>query len=419
MNVVLLVWDDIGVDGLSCYYPGLAGIGTTKYIDARSKTGVRFRKHTNSPVCSPFRAEVLTGKKAYRSGIGTVTNSSDGVALDPAIPTIASTLQNAGYRTHAVGKWHLTPPGYTNLPLHPVACGFQSWQGVPLNPSSYSSYSWGDSTTNTVINKSDVYLTEYTTDVGISHIAGSEPFFIYMCYNAAHAPFHCPPAHHSGCGDMSDNAYFKAMRENLDYETERFLNALNPANTIVIMTTDNGTPQGIDLHGYDPDLVKGRTFLGGVRCPMIIWGPGIPSNRTCDALTHASDVTATILDLLGLSAMPSAVDGISFKDNLLDPSLPSKRVYSYSEVFAFNGIPHNIILHNQCAEDSKYHLVKDSTLGYLMFDTNKDPFERNPLDFTKLTPDQRRRQFRLMEVIESFGVMPDPIFSISGVEITP
>lgn len=413
-NIVIIVWDDIGVDQFDLYHPELAAAGPTPYFNIRANSGVRFLKNTANPICSPTRASILTGLSPNRHGVGFVTGVLSG--LPTTFQMLPKVLQARGYRTAAVGKWHLTDldEGHSD---HPIRCGFQSWEGIQANPTTYTSgaYTWhtqsGLGTSNHSHSTPASYLTTYTADAAISKISGSEPFFLYVAFNAVHDPFHCPPSslHSFGpvCGTGTTLENYRAMKEALDRETERFVSSLDLTDTLVFIVGDNGTPDTV-VAGYPVAQAKGSTFLGGVRTPLIAFGAGT-SPRVSSQLVQVSDFPATILDVLGFeSDFPEAVDSISFASELTDSwhEVPiTKRTFSYSEAFIPNGLPFSPTTWNRGAEDDIYHLVLNNGGGQKFFDVNRDPLELSPLNFYFLNDQQREAYNNLFSIIEDLGLV--------------
>lgn len=413
-NVVMIVWDDIGIDGVGCYSPTFSA-GLTPNLDARSAAGVRFAKHSAYPTCSPCRAALLTGRNAYRNGVGLYLGMSsfNRVGIDTALSNLPRQLAAAGYRTAAIGKWHLAT---TNLSTaaqrsNPIDCGFDSWEGIIGNlpvGETYSSFTWADGGGGaSLVNSS--YLTTYAADRAVAKISGSEPFFLYVCFTAPHAPYHCPPSslHSFGasCGAGTTAEHYRAMTMALDAETERFVDALDLSNTTVILIGDNGTPEEL-LQGYSPGTIgdlhgKFSLRLGGIRTPHVAFGAGVTGAGVCRSLTQATDHSATILDLAG--ADPIGADGISYAAQLTNPNANASRHFAYSEIFIPNGLPVAPTEHSRSAEDSRYHLIRLNTGIESMFDVESDPYELTPLDLGSLTTRQRQSYDDLRWVIDSYG----------------
>lgn len=408
MNFVVIVGDDIGVDWAPLR-------GCTPNLDARAATGVRFPKHSAYPTCSPCRTALLTGRSAYRNGVGLYLGqtSFNRVGLDPMMPNLPRQLGAAGYRTAAIGKWHLASTSlFPNEAQHPIAAGFDSWEGIISNlptGESYSNFSWWNGATNSSNSISPSYLTTYTADRAIAQITGTEPFFLYVCFNAPHAPYHCPPSslHSLGasCGAGTTVENYRAMTMALDTEMERFVSKLDLSDTTVIFIGDNGTPEEL-LQGYSPGTVgdlhgKFSLRLGGIRTPHVVFGAAVTGTGVCRSLTQATDHSATILDLSG--ANPLDGDGISYAAQLANPNARASRHFSYSEIFIPNGLPVAPTEHSRSAEDRRYHLIRLNTGVELMFDAESDPYELTPLDLNNLSTTQRQSYDDLRWVINTNG----------------
>jgi arylsulfatase len=208
-NVLIILSDDMGFSDLGCY----GGEIRTPNLDALAAEGLRFTQFYNTARCCPTRAALLTGLYSHQAGVGHMMEDkdSDGYRgdLNPKVPTIAEALKPAGYRTYALGKWHVTRHAGPNGPKHnwPLQRGFDHYYGTLGGAGSY----WDPSTLtreNTAISpfadpayKPDrFYYTDAITDNAIAflrdHFAKDHkeaPFFMYVAFTAAHWPMHALP----------------------------------------------------------------------------------------------------------------------------------------------------------------------------------------------------------------------------------
>ncbi len=349
-NVLLLVADDLGVDSLNLF---MATDGPpTPTLDSLAGAGVRFTNCWGSPTCSPARAQILTGRYGFRTGVGEVGGTP---ALDEG--TVAQAFQTAGYATGCFGKWHLsgTSNGGND---NPNLMGFDHYCGaIGGGVTDYSQ--WVKVENGVVVNNRRNPVTEYVTSVTASDASnwiqqqGANPWFAWVAFNAPHSPWHLPPndlhtANLSGTdADIAANPrdYYLAMVEAMDTEIGRLLNELDPAvraNTVVVFVGDNGTPTmtlpaGTSLRGS-----KGTLFEGGVKIPCIVSGADITSpGRTHDGLISLVDVFTTVLDLAGQSAGViadgAATDSRSFAPYVVDPAADVIHTCQFSERFVSPG----------------------------------------------------------------------------------
>lgn len=350
-NLLLIVADDVGIDGIDAYAEH-ADAAITPSIDDLATTGVRFDNVWASPICAPTRAGLLTGRFGYRTGVLDV----DGSTLDPTEETLAQLLADRGYATALFGKWHLgTTAGHT-----PTDHGFDHYQGS-LRGGLSDYFSWdkvdSDASAGTsVTTTSTRYATSDNVDDAEDWIdAQTGPWFAMLAFNAGHSPFHVPPTRlvsrstrralqgSSGdaCGaaaaDDSATCY-RAMVEAMDTEIGRLIAHLDSTgaldDTLVVFVGDNGTPSGVTIDDgvFSSAHAKGTVYQGGVRVPLIVSGVGTPDGTTEDALVQSLDLFATLAEVGGTS--PTAViDAESLYAYLDDSVVPADRSTAYSERF--------------------------------------------------------------------------------------
>jgi arylsulfatase len=300
-NVIVIFADDLGYGDIGCFGSSIP----TPNLDRMAAEGMRLtRLYSASPVCSPSRAALLTGKYPPRTGVVNVLMPQAENGLRTSERTIPRMLKERGYRTGMIGKWHLgSQPGMT-----PCEHGFDEFYGVP-----YSNDMWPlPMLRNTDVveeQASQPQLTEKFTRRAVDFIQrqGETPFFLYMAHTAPHIPL-VPSAAFKG--KSGRGAYGDVVME-LDWSVGEVLGALREKgidqNTLVIFTSDNGPwYQGSAgrLQGR-----KGSTYEGGVREPFIARLPGrIPAGTSRDALTSTMDIMPTIAALCGAHA--GMVDGV-------------------------------------------------------------------------------------------------------------
>ncbi len=251
-NVIIFLTDDQGWGDLSIN--GNTNL-QTPHIDQLSVNGASFDRFYVSPVCSPTRAELLTGR--YHSRGGVYSTSAGGERLDLDETTIAEVFKAAGYRTAAYGKWHngMQPP------YHPNARGFDDFYG-------FCSGHWGHYYSpmlehNGRLVQGEGYLTDDFTTHAISFIEESknDPFLLYIPYNTPHSPMQAPEEYWDrqknkdlemfhrdpALEDTMHTRAALAMVENIDWNVGRIMDKLDTLgltdNTIVVFFTDNG-PNG-------------------------------------------------------------------------------------------------------------------------------------------------------------------------------
>lgn len=339
-NVVIFLADDQGWGDLSVH--GNVNLATPN-IDSLASAGARFDRFYVCPVCSPTRAEFLTGRYHPRGGVRGV--STGGERLDTDEQTIAQTFQAAGYATGAFGKWH----NGSQYPYHPNARGFDEYYG-------FTSGHWGtyfdpplEHNGQPVQGKG--FITDDLTDHALRFIETNRdrPFFCYVPYNTPHSPMQVPErfyrkfaqadlqrrARDPQSEDVAHTRAALAMCENLDWNVGRVLQRLDElqlaTNTIVVYFSDNG-PNGWRWN----DGMKGRkgsTDEGGVRAPCLVRWPGrIAGGTLIPHIAGAIDLLPTLADLAGIPVAGSRpLDGLSLKPLLVGaaPDWPDRMIFSH------------------------------------------------------------------------------------------
>lgn len=304
-NIVLIMADDQGWGDLSMN--GNLDINTP-HIDALAKNGASFENFYVQPVCSPTRAELLTGRHFTRLGVHRTSAGGERMNLNET--TIAEVFKQAGYHTAAYGKWHngMQPP------YHPNSRGFDDYYG-------FTSGHWGNYFSpmlehNGKIVKGDGFLVDDLTNHGIQFMTKNKekPFFLYLPLNTPHSPMQVPDAYWNRFKDKELTLKYNgeesstiehtkaalAMVENIDYNVGRVINTLKELeleeNTIVIYLSDNG-PNGWRWNGNMRGR-KGSTDEGGVRTPFLLqWKEKVASGKTIPQIGSAIDILPTLAAL--------------------------------------------------------------------------------------------------------------------------
>lgn len=366
-NVLLIVADDLGYGELGCY--GGREI-PTPHLDALARGGVRFTQgYVTASFCAPSRAALLTGR--YQTRFGYEKNPTGAANADPRIGlpvgqrTLADHLQGAGYATGLVGKWHL---GGT-APFHPQRRGFDEFFGFLHEGHYYVPPPWRGVTTwlrrtalpsggkgrwtspdgrivwtthmgnfepdydadNPILRGSQpASETENLTDAFTREACDfirrheTQPFFLYLAYNAVHSPLQAADAYLERFRYIPDvqRRIFAALLSHLDDGVGRVLQQLNASglekNTLVIFLADNGgatrelTSSNAPLRGE-----KGSVFEGGLRVPFIMrWPEHLPAGITWERPTISMDGTVTALAAAGIAIDPKQFDGVDLRQTL-------------------------------------------------------------------------------------------------------
>ena len=333
-NVLIFLTDDQGWGDLSINgNPNLK----TPNIDQIAKNGARFQRFYVSPVCSPTRAELLTGKFFVRSGVNGVTKGYERMNIDHKL--ISNFFKEKKYRTGLFGKWH----NGSQPPYHPNSRGFDEFYG-------FTAGHWGNYFNpllekNGKVVKGKGYISDDITNNAISFIKKSkDPFFTYIAYNTPHSPMQVPDSYVSNKKVVKQGRYAEkenirkteaalGMVENLDYNVGKVIDSLKKYNlynnTIIIFFSDNG-PNG---NRWNNDLKdkKGSTNEGGVRVPFFIqWPSKIKKGIKINQITSVMDIFPTLVELTNNSSNIE-FDGKSFNKYLENPNLKdnNRKIFSY------------------------------------------------------------------------------------------
>lgn len=337
-NFLIFYTDDQGWGDMGCY--GASELRTPN-MDALAASGARFTSwYSNSPVCSPSRASLLTGRYPRRAGVPQIlsaSRSAKGMPLEEL--TLAQALKALGYRTALAGKWHLGAAAE----YRPTRRGFDEFFGHLGGCIDYYShiYYWGQGRGRVPHhdlwrNEREVwhngeYMTELITREARRFIRDnrSRPFFLYVAYNAPHYPMHAPRRYFERVAHIRDpqRRTQAAMLAAVDDGIGEIMNELRQAGllerTVVFFQSDNGPSaeprnllddSGQTYHGGSAGPFRGHKaslFEGGIRVPALLSWPGkIPPGQVIDEIGMAMDIFPTFIKLAG-GSLPNdrVIDG--------------------------------------------------------------------------------------------------------------
>jgi arylsulfatase A-like enzyme len=327
-NFIVFLLDDLGYGDLGCQ--GATDVKTPN-IDALAASGARFTDwYACAPVCAPSRASLLTGRYPQRCGV-----PGNGQFLRPSEQTIAQVLKPQGYATAAVGKWHLGGTTETDPNSH----GFDYYFGFHDGCVDYYSHRfyWGEPKRvnfhDLWRNREEVfedgeYLTQLITREAKQWLTAhrSEPFFLYVPYNAVHYPMHAPRKYTDRFQHLEpERRTYAAMLSAADDGIGEIMSLVKQQglleDTLVIFAGDNGATRE-PRAGLNQQPAKGGTtgplrgckfsvFEGGIRVPMIMSRPGtIPKGQVIREVGMHADLLPTFATAAGAS-LPSdrTIDG--------------------------------------------------------------------------------------------------------------
>ncbi|XP_072169148.1 arylsulfatase A-like [Diadema setosum] len=352
-NIVILFADDVGYGDLEVYgHP----TSSTPNLNKLAEGGLVFTQfYAGSPVCSPSRAAILTGRQAVRSGIYPgvlLPTSTGGLPLNET--TIAEVLKTKGYSTSIVGKWHLgVGKDRMYLPTHQ---GFDEYLGVPYSHDMcpcHTCFYPSDPCWNTcdfnytgcplfqdtniieqpvnLLTLDEKYVSQANSFIDRNADAGN-PFFLYYAFQHAHHPQFASQKFRNS---TARGTYGDSLAE-LDWCVGKVLAQLKASgvleNTLVLFTSDNGPSLRNENRGGNAGLLKcgkGTTYEGGQRVPAIAYWPGrIKPGRTMELASNL-DFLPTVANLVGATLPSVILDGVDMAPILFEDDKSKRESFFY------------------------------------------------------------------------------------------
>lgn len=417
-NIVLIVADDLGYGDLSSY--GAEDLHSPA-LDSLAASGIRFTQfYANSPVCSPTRASLLSGRYPPQAGVPGVirtheSNNWGNLAQD--IELLPEKLRPRGYHTAMVGKWHLG----LNAPQRPVDRGFDHFEGF-LGDMMDDYYNHRRHGINYMRRGEEViypegHATDLFTDWAVHYIesrtVSTAPFFLYLAYNAPHTPIQPPEEWVTKVqqreGDIDDDrAKLVALIEHMDHGIGKVMAALKETgfydNTLVIFVSDNGGQLNVGARNGPLREGKGTVYEGGIRVPAIASWPGrIAPSTTSDALLTTMDIYPTLLEA-ARARITQIIDGTSFLGSLLGgPDPDPNRLLFFSRREGGLRFGGKTI---EAVRQGPWKLLQNSPYAPLeLYNLERDPLETT--DLSSAEPDVfRRLAAELLQYVQEAGNVP-------------
>lgn len=336
-NFLVIYTDDQGIGDVGCYgHPEVQ----TPHLDRLAKGGARFTNwYSNSPVCSPSRASLLTGQYPERHGIEDVLTSTaqfNTPGLKAGEKTLAGELKKAGYRTGHFGKWHLGSAPHSR----PKAVGFDEFFGFYsgwTDAISHRYYTLGRGQSEILhdlwhndeeVSRDGQYQTELLGSEAAAFVkqqSKAQPFYMNLWFGAPHYPMIAREKSLTRFAKSMDRdrRMHLAMIAELDEQVGLVMSTLKQKglleNTVVFFQSDNGATQesradhaGRAYRGGSNAPYRGwkqGLFEGGVRMPAILSWPGeVRAGQVVDGVGMAMDIMPTFLAMAGLG-VPGGLDG--------------------------------------------------------------------------------------------------------------
>ncbi|WP_369142418.1 sulfatase-like hydrolase/transferase [Streptomyces sp. R44] len=325
-NLVVVLADDLGYGELGAYGQKLIA---TPRIDGLAAEGLRFTDaYSAAAVCAPSRCSLLTG---LHTGHATVRANPSGAqgSLTASDTTFAEVLRARGYRTGVIGKWGFGPES-AGQDSHPNARGFEEFHGYIDHTHAhqyYPAYLWHNGVKEPIPANENgargVYAPDLLRQRALDFLDrhAAEPFLLLLTPTVPHAPSDIPDtgayASRSWTAANKGHAAQVSLFDSLVGDVVERLRALGlEDDTVLLVTSDNGPHEE---GGVNPDLFdangplrgyKRNLYEGGIRVPLVAWGPGRVTPGTSDRPTPLTDLLPTLAELGGAPA-PSDVDGLS------------------------------------------------------------------------------------------------------------
>ena len=412
-NVVVVFIDDMGWADFSCFGNLDA---ETPAIDRLAREGIAFEQfYVNSPICSPSRVAISTGQYPQRWRITSYLahrqlNESRGLAqwLDPKAPMLARSLKEAGYATGHFGKWHMggqrdvdEAPAITEYGFDASLTNFEG-MGAKLLPLTKT----GDGTVGKIWADA-VRLGEPVTWMQRSKItsgfidaaipfmqkaeAANQPFYINVWPDDVHSPFWPPFEEYDVAKSKGKRGLYLAVLEAMDRQFSKLFNYIRDSpklrdNTLVLVCSDNGCELGAGqagpLKGY-----KTHLYEGGIRSPLVVWGPGLidkdaVGTRNTTSVFSAIDLTPSLLTLTKAKAPAGTTyDGEDVLETLLGRSTTGRQAEIYfrrppdrKNYYGFSQLP------DLAVRQGAWKLLCDYDGGRpQLYNLGSDPGEKNNL----------------------------------------
>jgi arylsulfatase A-like enzyme len=416
-NILLILTDDLGYHDVSYY--GTKDIRTPQ-IDQLAKSGMRFDYfYANSPVCSPTRASLMTGRYPDRVGVpGLIrSNPQDNWGyLDPSAQLMPAMLKKAGYHTALIGKWNLGLES-PNLPNDKGFDLFHGWLEDMMDDYT-NKRRFGKNYMR--LNQDSIdpagHATDVFTDWSVEYIRErakqKTPFFLFLSYNAPHFPVQPPEAYIERVkkrepGISDTRAKLVAFIEQTDDAIGSVISALKESgqyeNTLIIFTSDNGGHLPTGANNGPLRDGKQSMYEGGLRIPAIVsWPAKIKSGAVSTQMNLTMDIFPTLAELTGVN-IDQRIEGRSFLNTLMsNEKQEADRVLYFTrrEGGPYGGKAYHAI------RQGPWKLSQNSPFQPMeLYNLNDDPMEKN--DVIKKQPEIfKKLNGMLMQHIQEGGRVP-------------
>lgn len=401
MNIVLIMADDFGYE---CVSANGGESYQTPNIDRLAERGMKFNHCYANPLSTPTRVQLMTGKYNVR-------NYTAFAKLEREEVTFGNILKNAGYATCIAGKWQLGKE--FDSPQHfgfEQSCLWQQAQGAYDENRNDSRYA------NPIMeyngDRKEYTTGEFGPDIACNFLLEfirenkERPFLAYYPMILTHCPFVATPDSQGWKAERSetykgDARYFSDMVEYMDKLVGKIIDELDVLGltdkTLIIFTGDNGTDQPVVsfLNGKSYPGGKGKTIDSGIHVPLIVSHPNIKKGSVNNNLIDFTDFLPTLCDAIGIAAPANEdIDGISFYPQLKGDNR-NIRKWTYCW-FAPRDVDNKKA--KVFAREYRYKLYRSGEF----YDIETDFEEKNPIQFSSLTEEQKHIYILLQEAINKY-----------------
>ena len=382
-NIVILIADDMGWGDVGYHGSEIR----TPELDRLAAEGMRLERFYVYPVCSPTRSALLTGRSSLETGMLGPSNPwyAHGLAADEKL--LPEYFQEAGYRTHAVGKWHMGP---NEDHYHPMNRGFDSFYGHLhgfLNYEMHTAYGRVDWQRDGETVLEPGYTTRLIAAEAVRLIEerdAAAPLLLYVSFNAPHSPLQAPEETIAEYAHIADEhrRIYAAMVTEMDRGIARITAALEDAqiagNTLLMFFSDNGGSLVLGANNGALRGGKASPFEGGIRVPALLhWPTRLEPGSVFGERITVTDLLPTLLEAADASVeAPKPLDGRSFWSAIADGAAPPP-----GEATVLSHFTGGLLRYAYFKDQWKLVQARDGTGGvkYLLFDILDDPYERNDL----------------------------------------
>ena len=368
----------------------------TPNIDKLAAEGIEFTNAVSGiPVCSPFRATLMTGQRPLTNGV-----FMNDVLLDTNAVSLAKVMAKAGYRTAYIGKWHLNGPGRSSfIPKGNRRQGFQYWKVLECTHNYNHSIYYADTPDTLLWEGYDaIAQTKDARKYIMEHSNEEKPFILFLSWGPPHGPYHTAPQKYKDLydpakiqlrpnvpGDMQEKvkndisgyyAHCTALDDMVGLLRKTLQETGLDDNTIILFVSDHGDLLG--SHGY---YKKQQPYDESIRIPMIYYIPESQGGkaRKLDALINAEDIMPTLLGLTSIE-IPKTVEGIDYSSYLKGGENPGDTVtiISCPQPFGY-WARKNGGKEYRGLRSVRYTYTRNLGGPWQLFDNKKDPYQLHNL----------------------------------------